>query len=189
MNYSKAGEASKETLQPLCSDGALHVTHTASLKGEFLTLEPSKASKSFVLACFALGGACFIAMVYLLFALQDLFGAFALSVGFFTLFCLGLKIRKGEQTFVFSGSRQELSGFKEIIHFSEITQIELLKKIVGGRTQKEPFQSGEMRILTKSGTRYLLVQGGNHALMTEIATTISSHINTPLHIDKNVHKT
>lgn len=176
------------SLEPLNTGGSLHVTHSAHESGVNLILRASNSNKRAYIGCLLSGVAIFIISMYMLFVVGDVFAAFALLVGGVTLIGLGALVKKSSKEYTFIQSEKRLIGLESSIAFNDIAKVELLKKIINAKTQEEPFQSGEIRILTTQGKRYLLVEGANSKQMKAIATLISQHIKVPLDIDETLHR-
>ena len=176
------------SLEPLNMGGTLHVTHTAQESDAQLILTPSRSSKLAYTSCLFFGAGILIASVYTLFAVVDVFAACALFIGGGTLIWLGGVVKKGSKEYRFIQSEKKLIGLEKTIPFKEIAEVELLKKIVNAKRQEEPFQSGEIRILTNQGTRYLLAEGANRTQMKKIATLIAEYINVPLVSDETLYR-
>lgn len=176
------------SLEPLNTGGTLHVTHSAHESGVHLILKASKSNKLAYIGCLFFGAVILIVSIYMLFAVADVFAAFALFIGGGTLIGLGRLVKKSSKEYRFIMSEKKLMGLEKTIPFKEIVKVELLKKIVNAKSQDEPFQSGEIRILTNQGARYLLVEGANSAQMKTIATLIARYINVPLVSDETLHR-
>jgi len=176
------------SLEPLNTGGSLHVTHLAHESGINLILRASNSNKLAYIGCLLLGAVILITSIYMLFAIGDVFAAFALLIGGGTLLGLGRLVKKSSKEYTFLQSERKLLGLEKAISFEEIAKVELLKKIVNARTQSEPFQSGEIRILTTQGKRYLLVEGANSEQMKTIASLIVQHIKVPLDVDETLHR-
>lgn len=175
-------------LQPMSSSGSLHTDRAVKLSSLSLELVVSFSASLFLWICVFLGLALSITALCLLVFLFDFFGAAALLMGGLSLFGLAWSIYSGHKRLIFDSELKGLSGFDEFVGYKDMVQIELLKKIVGGRTQKEPFRSGEIRLLTASGDRYLLVEGACEVKMYEIAKAVSEFVQVPLVVDGTLHR-
>lgn len=169
---------------PLRTGGSLHTTHKTVFNNESLIVRPSASNRSISIICLVLSAFCFALVILTALYKDDIFGALALSVGCISLFVLGIKTGSNPRTFRFIKSSSTLVGLEDPLRFDDMVEIEVLKKIVGGKTQSEPFSSGEVVLLKKDGSRYLLVEGGNFDVLKKIASEIAEYTNTPLHIDK-----
>lgn len=175
-------------LKPMTSSGSLHIDRAVELSSSSLELVVSFSANLFLLVCVFLGLFLSLAALYLFYFIFDFFGAVAVLMGGLSLLGLAWLIYSGRKRLVFDSELKGLSGFDEFVGYQDMVQVELLKKIVGGRTQKEPFRSGEIRLLTANGERYLLVEGACEIKMHEIAKAVAEFVHVPLVVDDTLHR-
>jgi len=178
----------KNELSPLSTGGSLHTTHTIFVKNDELVVKPSKTNWVVVIICILLGFTPLPLIVYMLFVVFDVLAALALTVGGITFLLIGIMAKNSARVYTFSKSKNKLIGFRKGILFKDIIQVEVLKKIVNAKTQDNPFQSGELRILTRDENRFLLIEGSDHDALSQMAREISIYTGANLKIDETLHR-
>lgn len=180
----------KERLEPLSTGGSLHITRTISHKSNAIRLSTSKNQ---YITCFLFIAAFIGSLIGALYFLTSDIAAFlallfaACISGFFAYL-----IKQGFEQFCFCErtrtvllSRRDL---KTTINFDDIQAIEVIKKIVNAKTHDNPFQSGEVRLLTRTGERYLLTEGANSVELKKIANELARYTGARLLIDNTLHR-
>lgn len=178
----------KERLKPLSTGGSLHITRTIKHTNNAIILSPSLNQYITYYLFIIVSIGSFIGAIA--FLTSDVFASFALVFAGAVSAIFARLIKQDFDQFCFCKHTRTLSNrrLKVTINFDNIQAIEIIKKIVNAKTQDNPFQSGEVRLLTRSGERYLLAEGANSIDTRRIAHELASYTGAHLLIDNTLHR-
>lgn len=183
------GSTHSDILTPLNTGGSLQVTRRLKHTNNALLLCPSTSQYIYYYFFIVISISSFTKAALL--NTTDLFATFALILGGSITFALARVMRKKFDQYRFCKKTQCVYNDKSKIKlpFNEIDTIEVIKKIVNAKTQENPFQSGEVRLLTHTGERFLLTEGANATDIRNIAYELSQYTNAHLIFDNKLHRT
>ncbi len=172
---------------PIKRTGTTYQTHSLvhCQKDTNLKLEPSTRSKLMSYLC-ALAGTVLLGFALLHGAREgEILDLLFISVGAFTLLFIATKIYQSE-TFLFEGNSRCIRISEGVLSFNKIESFRVLSKVVGGSSKSEPFPSGELQLVTKTGTAYLLSEGRNISALLQIAKQLGDFTDTKVEVyDEN----